>query len=180
MPQLVTPALALHGSFLEALVEYHREGRHLDLTIDALREPKGFARYLAALQADARPETHRGTSRVPQTNLWWADGDQYLGRISIRHELNAGLRRIGGHVGYEIRPSARLRGNGKAMLAAALPVAAGLGIDPVLITCGAANAASRRVIEANGGRYAGRDGTELHFWVPTAAPRAAAQSGASG
>ncbi|HMK91714.1 MAG TPA: GNAT family N-acetyltransferase [Thermoleophilia bacterium] len=175
MLRLVTPDLSLHDSFLQALVEYHREGRHLDLTIDALREPAAFARYLATLRADARAETHRSSTRVPQTNLWWADDDQYLGRISIRHELNAGLRRIGGHIGYEIRPSARLRGNGKAMLAAALPVAAELGIDPALITCDATNAASRRVIESNGGRYAGRDGSELHFWVPTSdRPRARA------
>jgi len=176
MPRLVTPDLTLQGSFLEALVEYHREGRHLDLTIDALREPAAFVRYIAALLAEARLERHRDSTRVPQTNLWWADGDQYLGRISIRHELNAGLRRIGGHIGYEIRPSARLRGNAKAMLGAALPVAAELGIDPALITCDAANAASRRVIEANGGRYAGRDGTELHFWVPTVEPRPARAS----
>jgi len=167
MPRLVTPDPFLHESFLQALVEYHREGRHLDLTIDALSEPAAFAHYLDTVRADAHAETHRNTTRVPQTNLWWADGDQYLGRISIRHQLNAGLRRIGGHIGYEIRPSARLRGHGKAMLAAALPVAAGLGIDPALITCDAANAASRRVIESNGGRYAGRDGSELHFWVPT-------------
>jgi predicted acetyltransferase len=53
------------------------------------------------------------------------------------------------------------------MLAATLPLAGALGIDPVLITCDVNNTISRRVIEANGGRYAGRDGDELHFWVPT-------------
>ena len=53
------------------------------------------------------------------------------------------------------------------MLAAALPLANALGIDPALVTCDVANTISRRVIEANGGRYAGRDADELHFWVPT-------------
>jgi len=171
MPELVTPTLAVHDSFVRALVEYHREGRHLDLTVDALRQPAAFAHYTAALQAEASRESVHG-SRVPQTNLWWVDGDEYLGRISIRHELNTGLRRIGGHIGYEIRPGARRQGHATAMLAAALPVAARLGVDPALITCDASNIASRHVIETNGGRYAGRDGHELHFWVPTSDVRA--------
>ena len=53
------------------------------------------------------------------------------------------------------------------MLAAALPLAHAMAIDPALITCDVNNAISRRVIEANGGRYADRDADELHFWVPT-------------
>jgi predicted acetyltransferase len=53
------------------------------------------------------------------------------------------------------------------MLAATLPLAGAMGIDPALITCDVSNAISRRVIEANGGAYAGRDDDELHFWVPT-------------
>ena len=64
----------------------------------------------------------------------------------------------------------RHRGHATAMLAAALPLARTMGIDPALITCDVDNAISRRVIEANGGRYAGRDGNELHFWVPTTSP----------
>ncbi len=167
MPKLVTPAVTFHASFLAALLEYHGEGRHLDLSVEALRDAETFARYLYGLRAEALPGTIRPTGWVPATNLWWTEGDRYLGRISIRHELNAGLRRIGGHIGYEIRPAARRSGHATAMLAAALPVAAGLGIDQVLITCDVGNAASRRVIEADGGRYDGRDGDELHFWVPT-------------
>lgn len=40
-------------------------------------------------------------------------------------------------------------------LALLLPVARGLGLPRVLATCDAGNAASRRVIEANGGVMAG-------------------------
>jgi len=49
-------------------------------------------------------------------------------------------------------------------------VTAGMAIYDTMqfITCDVANIISRRVIEANGGRYAGRDADELHFWVPTA------------
>ena len=53
------------------------------------------------------------------------------------------------------------------MLAAALPLAAALGIDPARMDCEVDNVASRRVIEQNGGVLdEERDGS-LYFWVPT-------------
>ena len=167
MPQLVTPATLYQTSFLAALVECHEEHRHLELGLATLRAPETFARYVAALRAEENLRADDHSGRVPQTNLWWVDGDEFLGRIAIRHRLNAGLRSVGGHIGYETRPSRRHRGHATTMLATALPLAGALGIDPALITCDVANIISRRVIEANGGRYAGRDGDELHFWVPT-------------
>jgi predicted acetyltransferase len=54
------------------------------------------------------------------------------------------------------------------MLAAALPVAAALGLECVLLTCDQDNVASRRVIERNGGLLQDRRGSKLRFWVPTA------------
>ena len=167
MPRLATPDTQFHASFLAALVEYHEERRHLELSLATMRDPVNFGRYVAALRAEEHLRTDGHSSRVPQTNLWWVEGDEYLGRIAIRHRLNDGLRSIGGNIGYEIRPSRRRQGHATAMLAAALPLARAIGIAPALITCDVSNTISRRVIEANGGRYAGRDGNELHFWVPT-------------
>ena len=53
------------------------------------------------------------------------------------------------------------------MLAAARPVAARLGIDPALVTCDLDNAASRKVIEANGGVLEDKRAGKLRFWMPT-------------
>ena len=53
------------------------------------------------------------------------------------------------------------------MLAAALPVAAALGLECLLLTCDAGNIGSRRVIEANGGLLQDQRGDKLRFWVPT-------------
>ncbi len=167
MPRLVTPATDYQASYLAAIVEYHEERRHLELGLSTLRDPATFARYVAALRAEEHLKATDHSGRVPQTNLWWVEDDEFIGRIAIRHRLNAGLRSVGGHIGYEIRPTRRHHGHATAMLATALPLAASMGIDPALITCDVANTISRRVIEANGGRYAGRDADELHFWVPT-------------
>ena len=167
MPQLVTPATDYQASYLVALVEFHQERRHLELGLATLRDPEKFAQHVAALRAEEQLKATDHSGRVPQTNLWWVERDEFLGRIAIRHRLNAGLCSVGGHIGYEIRPTRRHHGHATTMLAAALPLAGALGIDPALVTCDVANTISRRVIEANHGRYAGRDANELHFWVPT-------------
>jgi predicted acetyltransferase len=53
------------------------------------------------------------------------------------------------------------------MLAAALPVAAGLGIECALLTCDPDNVASRKVIEANGGLFWDEANGKLRYWLPT-------------
>lgn len=133
--------------------------------------PEGFAQFVAELRAQALEETPRPENWVPSTTLWWVEGDEYLGRIAIRHRLTPRLFEVGGHIGYDVRPSVRRRGHATAMLAAALPIARDLGIDPALVTCDEDNVASRRVIERNGGVLEDKRGNKLRFWVPTSKPR---------
>jgi GNAT superfamily N-acetyltransferase len=171
-----------HLSFLGALAEYRAEGRHGELDPILLGDPAEFARYVAALLDDV---VHPGApdryvlrafgvrleppldGYVPQTVLWWVDGDEYLGRINLRHPLNRSLLRRGGNIGYEIRPRARRRGHATAMLAAALPLAAALGVAEARIDCDVANVASRRVIEKNGGVFEREERGSYYFLVPT-------------
>jgi predicted acetyltransferase len=178
MPQLLAPTTRVHASFLEAMAEFQAEGRGSpgdDTMVGReIRDnratwhaPDAFAAYTASLRADALEETPRAAGWVPCTSLWWVDGDDYLGRLAIRHRLTEQLRNIGGHIGYDVRPTARRRGHATAMLRAALPLARGLGIGDVLLTCQVDNAASRKVIEANGGRLDDERAGKLRFWVAT-------------
>jgi predicted acetyltransferase len=80
----------------------------------------------------------------------FVDG-QIVGRVSIRHELNAFLRQRGGHIGYSVAPAYRRRGYATAMLVQALEYCRGLGLTRLLITCSDDNAASIRMIERAGG-----------------------------
>jgi predicted acetyltransferase len=104
---------------------------------------------------------------VLNTNLWWVDNDRYIGRMSIRHDLNDWLREAGGHIGYDVRRSRRRQGHATAMLAAALRIAHDLGIEQALLTCDVDNVASRRVIERNGGVLEDERHGKLRYWVPT-------------
>jgi predicted acetyltransferase len=182
LPHFAAPDLRYHASWLEALREAHAESRHGQLDEVRLEDPAEFGRFVAALRADAtrpgeaagyvaeltgaRPQTWPD-GFVPQTWLWWVAGDEFLGRLSIRHRLTPHLLFFGGNIGFEVRPSARRRGHATAMLAAALPLAAALGVDPARVDCDAANTASRRVIEGVGGVLDEERGGSLFFWVPT-------------
>lgn len=74
-----------------------------------------------------------------------------VGRVSVRHELNAFLRLEGGHIGYAVGPAHRRKGYATEMLRQAVERLAALGVDRVLVTCDDDNVGSARVIEANGG-----------------------------
>jgi predicted acetyltransferase len=177
MPEFQPPTTALHASFLAAMAEFADEGRAGDgsmIGADLAEwspkwdDPVVFAEYVAAVRADADEATPRAVGRVPSTTLWWTDDDGYVGRLAIRHRLTDFLLQQGGHIGYDVRRSKRRRGHASAMLRAALPIAAGLGLDQVLVTCDDDNVGSRTVIETNGGHFEDQRGRKLRYWVPTA------------
>jgi predicted acetyltransferase len=197
MPELVAPSRRFHLSFVgavEEILESDDDDHYAGLTVippvgdfpgesytlDELRDPAVFAVYASRMAATSDASAWLPPGIVPATFLWWVEGDTYLGRLSIRHSLTPWLLEFGGHIGYVVRPSARCQGHATAMLAAALPVAARLGIDPVLVTCDDTNVASRRVIEANGGVFEDQRGEKLRYWLPTGAQRLNQGSGVSG
>lgn len=178
MPELTAPTERVHDSFLAAMAEFRTEGRgdpaDASMIGFEIREfgrrfalPAGFVAYVGWLRSQELEDTPRPEGFVPSTTLWWIEDDRYLGRVAIRHRLTPHLLEVGGHVGYDVRPSARRRGHATAMLRAALPVVRGLGIGSALVTCDVTNVGSRKVIEANGGVFDDQRGAKLRFWVPT-------------
>ncbi|TQL02059.1 GNAT family N-acetyltransferase [Cellulomonas sp. SLBN-39] len=109
-----------------------------------------FAEQLAALDAEARG-TDLPAGRVPATFLVGVVDGVIVGRVSVRHRLNAWLAQHGGHIGYAVRPAYRRQGHATALLRAGLAHCADLGIDRALVTCADTNVASARTIERCGG-----------------------------
>ncbi|GAC1688786.1 MAG: hypothetical protein PVS3B3_10750 [Ktedonobacteraceae bacterium] len=64
--------------------------------------------------------------------------------------MNTSHRDLGGHTGYEIRPSRR-QGYGKLILKYGLEWAKVFGLERVLLTCDEDNLASHRIIESHEG-----------------------------
>jgi predicted acetyltransferase len=180
MPELISPTSRLRDSWLVARDEWgpgvHQDGAGLH-DEDDVDTADGFAAWVARLRREADPSIPLDAGRVHATYWWITEAGSYAGAISLRHALNKFLLRIGGNIGYGIRPSARGRGLATWALRAVLPHASELGLDRVLVTCADSNLASARTIEKCGGVLDDIDESELgrtrRYWIALLAGRPA-------
>jgi len=169
MPQLVPPDARFHDSFLASHREWagaQQDGAGMEGT-EEIESAHGFRAYAESLCAQERVPLKDGF--VTCTYRWIVDGDEYLGSISFRHELNGFLLNYAGHIGYGVRPSARRRGLASWALGETLSMARVRGYDRVLLTCRDDNAASAATIEKHGGQLEDKralDGTVMRrYWI---------------
>ena len=148
-PRLVEPSLDCEAAFVEMAREYHdgyeQAGRYRQAVED-------FAAFVRRLQDEARG-VHLPPGWVPSQTYWLlrADGAIVADSCLRQDPLTESLLRSGGHIGYGVRPSQRRKGYGRLICALTVEKARAAGMRRVLITCDADNAASARIIEANGG-----------------------------
>jgi len=163
MPFLARPSEKYRDSYIEAVRELQAEGAWL--TFDLGRD---FGEYVQDLLRRSDRATQE-PDLVPETFWWLVEGDEFIGVTSVRHELTESLRKVGGHIGYAIRPLKRRMGYGRLILELALEKAKELGLRRVLVTCDADNIASRKIIESNGGVLEDEieaDGVrKLRYWI---------------
>ncbi|HKV49838.1 MAG TPA: hypothetical protein VJO52_01450 [Gemmatimonadaceae bacterium] len=69
-----------------------------------------FGRYLEVLSEQEQGIDLPSQQHVPSTFLFAFAGAGIVGRVAIRHELNAFLEREGGHIGYVVVPEFRRTG----------------------------------------------------------------------
>lgn len=173
--ELVLPSAEYKDSFIEAVKEFqadsddsHRNQWYRRQSVSELEAHFGL--FVEQELSHARGEDLR-TGDLPHSTYWLVDGGEFIGQTNVRHRLNDHLMQIGGHVGYDIRPSERGKGYGNKILELALQKAKELNIGRVLLTCGTANILSRKIIEKNGGvldnRVQNPETREygLRFWI---------------
>jgi predicted acetyltransferase len=109
---------------------------------------------------------------VPMDSYFIEENGRILGEVYIRHRLSPRLEKIGGHIGYKVRPTERNQGIATAALKLGLQLLRQACMERALVTCGDTNAASARVIEKCGGvridNAETERGIERRYWVPTA------------
>jgi predicted acetyltransferase len=147
--KLIEPTAALRDSFIQMVHEFQAHGETRYEQILSQLE-KNFTGYVQQLKMQSEgiglQEGH-----VSQTTWWSVKDDEIIGVIRIRHSLTPMLEKIGGHIGYQIRPSRRREGFGSRQLALALDLLREWDWEKVLITCDDDNTGSARIIESNGG-----------------------------
>jgi predicted acetyltransferase len=148
--KLIEPTVELKTKFLAMVEEHITIGEHKIWQYDQAVED--FAKYVQD-RLDWKKGKNLPKDWIPASTFWLVrDESIILGTSSLRHKLTKNLRNLGGHIGYNIRPSERRKGYGTLILALTLEKAREFGLTRVLVTCDEDNIASAKIIEKNGGR----------------------------
>ncbi len=150
----------------EMMEEWYATGEKIIPYAIRCLDYRDFDNYLAHLGV-----TSDEAGLVPDSTFFCLDEerDMFVGAVNIRHRLNAGLLRNGGHIGDGVRPSQRRRGIATAMIALALKECEKLGLSRVLMVCDRENVGSAKSIRSNGGVLENEievDGVvEQRYWI---------------
>lgn len=148
--KLVGPSVYFKEQYIDMIEEWKVTGERM--TPFVLRfDYHDFDRMLQELiKLREDPDDDGGT--VSSSTFWLVNGeDRVLGAVNIRHTLNEYNFKVGGHIGYGIRPSERRKGYATQILRLALLEAKKLGLDRILVTCDQDNIGSAKTILNNGG-----------------------------
>ncbi|MBK7952267.1 MAG: GNAT family N-acetyltransferase [Deltaproteobacteria bacterium] len=91
--------------------------------------------------------------RVPMSHFLFFEGAILVGASRIRWRIVPVLLEDGGHIGYEVRRSARGRGIARQILRRSIEVARAAGVREIYLTAAVDNHASLRVIESQGALF---------------------------
>lgn len=151
--KLIKPTNEYENQIIAYRQELLDSGSSMDGT-GALRRidnPKEWLEWTKACEiAETVPQ-----GLVPETQYIFVreDDSKIVGMIQVRHYFNDYLEKYGGHIGYSVAPSERLKGYATQMLKSVLPKCKELGLNRIMITCNQDNEGSRRTILNNGGVY---------------------------
>jgi predicted acetyltransferase len=165
---LIGPALELEASYRDLIEDFGDE----ILIPFRLRYPyDDFPALIERLRKDAEG-LDLDEGRVASSTFWLVENQaEILGVSNLRHEINDALRRIGGHIGYGVRPSRRREGHATEMLRLTLLEAQKRGIERALLTCDRDNEPSVKTILNNRGQFDSEEYVDVHggviarYWI---------------
>ncbi|MBR3003791.1 MAG: GNAT family N-acetyltransferase [Lachnospiraceae bacterium] len=151
--KLIEPTIEYEKQLYDYRKEFINSGSSMDGT-GSFIEYESPSEWLKKVEAYKNPETVP-EGFVPSTQFVFVreEDNKIVGMIQIRHCFNEYLVKYGGHIGYSVAPSERLKGYGSLMLKLTLPYCKKLGLSRVLITCVKGNIGSRKIILKNKGIY---------------------------
>ncbi len=155
---LVSPSVEFEPEFLAMLDEYQVAGEEIEHPVFsflqelARRDFNAYVRRLEELRQGEKLEPGYMAVRT----FWLVRGGKFVvGQSRVRDRMGPELGAKWGHIGYTIRPTKRGKGYGTKLLALTLEKARAQGLTQVFLVCDPTNIATVRIIEKNGGKYAG-------------------------
>jgi predicted acetyltransferase len=164
---LILPNEDFAESYLSCMAEMRDLGEKIWEATVPRADESTFQFVARLLRAQKSPEP----GLVSETTYWAVLDKEVVGRIALRHILNKNLEEFGGHIGYEVRPSARKKGVATEMLRLVLQTPKAREIGRVLLTCAPDNIASNKTIQKNGGALSGTKFVERvqrqtnYYWI---------------
>ena len=164
--RLVKASARYRDQITDMLDEWYATGEKIVPYAIRRTDYHDFAHYCDDLEVK-----NAGDGLVPDSTFFCLDEerDMIVGAVNIRHYLNEGLLRSGGHIGDGVRPSERRKGIATKMIAMALEECKKLGIEKVLMVCDRDNIGSAKSIRNNGGVLENEievDGVlEQRYWI---------------
>jgi predicted acetyltransferase len=160
MTILIMPSHEYLPHFVDALHRAWSPSTTHDVCAERLAaiaaDADGFIRHQISPEGTMTLETGEVVPFLPGTSRWiWDATDGFCGSINLRYQHGTAElpAHVSGHVGYSVVPWRQRHGHGTAALGLMLPIAAEHGLASLIVTCDVGNAGSRKVIEANGGRF---------------------------
>ena len=149
---LEVPSIEREKDALDYINEFYQYKSDINGAGGLDRYSDNYSEWLLKLEEDYSREPSE--ERVPGRTYFLVreNDNRIVGMINIRLALNERLRKMGGHIGYAIRPTERGKGYNKINLYLGLKVCAKYGIDTVLLDADLDNPASWRTMEALGGK----------------------------
>jgi len=144
---LVEPSMAYEASYRTYIAELG-DAQRIPYPLTYPSDP--FEQLLQNLHGQSRGV---GVTEgfVPNSTFWLVSESELVGVSNLRHSLTPSLKKIGGHIGFGVRPSAQRNGYGTELLRLTIHQAVRIGLTRLLLTCDKDNLGSARVITANHG-----------------------------
>jgi predicted acetyltransferase len=151
-------ALPHRAAYLDMVDDFERDGELYGWN-DAETARNDWAAFVVDVEREARGEGLPAGVCAQDTFIALDSFGRALGEIRLRPDPHVSEETIlanHGHIGYNIRPTARGRGVATRMLALTLERARAAGLRRVMLTIEGENPASVKVIMRNGGQLTRR------------------------
>jgi predicted acetyltransferase len=152
------PSLELLPGYAEALARGWSPNNVRDVSAEHLAsiraDPAAFVASVLSQTGTVKLPDGSEVPKLPSRVRWLWDGE-FAGQVGLRWQpgTDALPAHVLGHIGYAVVPWKRRRGYATEALRLMLAEARDVGLTRLEITTDEGNAASTRVIEANGGRF---------------------------